>query len=176
MNQICMPQTSFYLVVLVSVIIMMSTLWMAYSQSQALMTCQRPPSHHEKPRTRPDLGFVPRPQLGLMPSLHQIAFDPLTPPLQHNPYGVGLPSIATQGYGSPFQMMGFVHRRKSMMQLFGHMIYPNGTKWEYYVMDPQNQIKIPIQTQNQNELNQGDSINIAGYKGQYTVNLYNYQN
>jgi hypothetical protein len=78
-------------------------------------------------------------------------------------------------YGD-FQLVGYAYRHghkghgDNMFRLMGRQI--GGNKYEYYVIHPDNDIKIPISVKNDWELNTGDTIDITGFSHRYTVNIY----
>jgi Sec-independent protein translocase protein TatA len=75
-------------------------------------------------------------------------------------------------YGE-YQLVGYVYPHKhpdQMFRLMGRQY--NSTRYEYYVIHPYTDIKIPIKVKNDWELNHGDRVDIPGFKGHYLVNIY----
>jgi hypothetical protein len=110
---------------------------------------------------------------------YQRLSNPLVPPLQRSPYGSieierRLPiNIPTRGDLDNFQVIGYAYKLNNpdnMFQLFGRRLYSN--KYEYYVIHPITQIKIPINVKNNWELTKDDQIIIKGYPGEFKVEIY----
>lgn len=82
-------------------------------------------------------------------------------------------------YGDPryiyggSQLVGYVYPHSDPNQMFRLMGRQTGSnKYEYYVIHPYTDIKIPINNKNGWELNDGDRVNIPGFKGHYIVRIY----
>lgn len=73
-----------------------------------------------------------------------------------------------------FQLVGYVYTPKHADQMFRLMgrSYNNSCKFEYYVIHPYTEIKIPINVKNDWELNTGDNVDINGFHGKYLVHIY----
>jgi len=83
------------------------------------------------------------------------------------------PPILRYGTYGDFQLVGYVyphHEPDQMFRLMGRQY--NTTRYEYYVVHPYTDIKIPIKVKNDWELNTGDHIHIPGFHGHYTVQIY----
>jgi hypothetical protein len=68
---------------------------------------------------------------------------------------------------------------EKILQLFGRPTFSGSTQWEYYVRSEKEGFvnKIPIQTKNQREIQEGDEVNIPGMNsenGKFNVTLFNY--
>ena len=106
--------------------------------------------------------------------------NPLIPPLQRDHYSQVWPTkrivpvnTPTRGEYDDFQQVGYAHKSGNtdqMFPLFGRRIHSN--KYEYYVIHPGTQIKIPIRVKNDWEINQDDTITIKGFPGDFKVELY----
>ena len=105
--------------------------------------------------------------------------NPLVPPLQRGPYSTtlvekNLPvNIPTQGEYGNFQQVGYAYKHDNpdqMFQLFGRRIHSN--KYEYYVVHPYTQIKMPIKVKNDWEINNDERITITGFPGDFKVQIY----
>lgn len=75
-------------------------------------------------------------------------------------------------YGN-YQLVGYVYPQRhpdQMFRLLGRRY--NHTRYEYYVVHPYTDIKIPIQVKNDWELNTGDHVHIPGFQGHYVVYIY----
>jgi hypothetical protein len=73
-----------------------------------------------------------------------------------------------------FQQVGYGHldgKPDHMFRLMGRETYHN--RYEYYVIHPQNDIKMPIKVKNDWQLNTGDHIVIPGF-GKCLVHIYDY--
>lgn len=110
---------------------------------------------------------------------YQRMANPFIPPLQRGPFSPMLAektlpiNIPTHGEYGNFQQLGYAYKPGNpnlMFKLFGRRIYSN--KYEYYVIHPYNDIKIPIKTKNDWELNKGDDILIKGFPGLFKVEIY----
>lgn len=75
-----------------------------------------------------------------------------------------------------YQMIGFVYNGNDRYPLFGRTKYPGRTeKWEYYVIDEsRNRLKIPFKSRNDNEINDGDTIDIDTLGNGYSAKIYEY--
>ncbi len=90
----------------------------------------------------------------------------------------GMFNVPTQGYFPSYQMMGFLSKEDDpdrMLKLFGRRI--DRYRYEYYTTnhnDPQ--LKIPLRIRGDNELTEGEEINVPGFgKHNFHVNLYDYE-
>lgn len=110
----------------------------------------------------------------------QRANDPMIPPIQRGYFpptmNFQLPfNVPTQhGYG-PFQLVGYVfskHDGHEMFRLMGRQL--NSNRWEYYVIHPYTEIKMPIKVKNDWELHTDDRVEIPGFNGHYRVQIYDY--
>lgn len=97
--------------------------------------------------------------------------------------------IATQGYPDSYILMGLLisksncknknctknHGDKKILKLFGRQEYPGSNKYEYYALEDNfgNYIKFPINIR-QNEIYDGDFINVIGFDNTFQVTLYKY--
>jgi hypothetical protein len=102
-------------------------------------------------------------------SLMQKIYNPLVAP-ERRYEGV---KSETGGY----QMIGYVYNNNDRYPLFGRYKYPGRTeKWEYYVIDEtRNRLKIPFKTSNDNEITDGDTINIPTLGDGYSAKIYEYE-
>lgn len=75
-----------------------------------------------------------------------------------------------------FQMIGFVHQNNERYPLFGRYKFPGKSdKWEYYLIDEsRNRLKIPFKSKNDNEIYDGDTIDIPSVGNGFTVKIYDY--
>lgn len=76
-----------------------------------------------------------------------------------------------------YQMIGYLYKDSERLPLFGRYKYPGRTeKWEYYIMDEtRNHLKIPFKTVNDNEISDGDVLNIPTLGSGYTAKIYEYE-
>lgn len=103
--------------------------------------------------------------------------NPPTPPTLPTPPPVveyRLPyNISTRSIYGDYQLVGYVYQPRypdQMFRLMGRQIY--NSRYEYYVIHPDNGIKIQIKVKNDWELNTGDRVQIPGFHGQYIVEIY----
>jgi hypothetical protein len=73
-------------------------------------------------------------------------------------------------------MIGYVFNDNDRFPLFARQKFPGRSeKWEYYVMDEtRNRLKIPFKSKNDNELYDGDSIDIPTVGNNFSVKIYDY--
>ena len=111
-------------------------------------------------------------------------------PERRNPYvngggigdNAGFPfSVSTQGETS-YSLIGFLNRPATetdeamRLPLYGRPTYSGSNKWDYYTKDDsRNVVVIPIDTNNDKELLDGDTTNVQTYEGSFTTNLYDVQ-
>ena len=128
--------------------------------------------------------------------------DPLYPPLKRNynmPDIRGMPiNIQTRESAGDYQQIGILHKNTNtdkaldkpgnndenvILALFGKRLYRRSTNWLYYVIAEKNNIKIPLFIDGVNctnddrgcrELNDGDSVSIPQYNGEFLVQLYRF--
>lgn len=76
-----------------------------------------------------------------------------------------------------YQMIGYVYNDNDRYPLFGRYKYPGRSeKWEYYVIDEtRNRLKIPFKSINDNEITDGETINIPSLGNGFTVKIYDYE-
>jgi hypothetical protein len=112
-----------------------------------------------------------------------VVYDPLTAPERtYNNTGiVSYFNYPTRGLPQSYQQIGYLSRQndEKFIQLYGRPTYAGSNLWEYYAGLEQNGYlqKIPIETKNKKELENGDSIKVPGMdvsKGEFIVKLYNY--
>lgn len=81
--------------------------------------------------------------------------------------------------GSPgYQMIGYIYGTDNdRYPLFGKYKYPGRTeKWEYYIMDEtRNKLKIPFKSVNDNEITDGETVNIPTLGNGFTAKIYEYE-
>jgi len=98
----------------------------------------------------------------------------------------GLPiNIRTRGRELPYQMIGFLYRDETdqnynkddvnRLILFGRPQWSGSNKFDYYVTTSENNsIKIPIEDDN-DELFDGDKLQVTGFSGTFNVKVYDYK-
>ena len=89
-------------------------------------------------------------------------------------------NIPTRGYPDNYQMLGLLLREntETVYNLFGRQTYPGSNQYEYYAQGNMhyNNVKLPIYSKGNRELNDGDEVRIPGTdesKGKFKVKLYN---
>ena len=127
---------------------------------------------------------------------------PLSRNYRHDLYGTrtipkgAVPiNIETRGSGGDYQQIGILYKDaitdgekepgsntdSNILPLFGKPTYKGSSQWNYYTAtDKYNQIKVPITIDNNNctdergckEINEGDSISIPAYNGNFKANIY----
>jgi hypothetical protein len=112
--------------------------------------------------------------------------DKLEEPKRDYQNSSGLPiNIRTRGRELPYQMIGFLYRDETDLNynkddvnrliLFGRPKWSGSNKYEYYVTTNENSsIKIEIEDDN-DELYDGDTIDVTGFAGSFKVKLYGYK-
>jgi hypothetical protein len=118
-----------------------------------------------------------------------VLYDPLVAPerrIQNDQYPYpliynNLVNYPTRGYPDNYQQLGIITRNndEKILQLFGRPTFPGSNQWEYYVKSEKEGFvnKIPIQSKNQKELQDGDNIDVPGMNsnnGNFNVKLFNY--
>lgn len=125
---------------------------------------QPPQMHRPPPQMHRQSPQMHRPPQMYHPSL-QTQFAQRPPVMPAYPYD-------DIRYGD-YQLVGYVfpHRHPDQMfRLMGRRY--DSYKYEYYVIHPYTDIRIPIKVKNDWELNTGDHVDIPGFKGHYVVNIY----
>ena len=102
-------------------------------------------------------------------------YDPLVPPNRLYPGG----RLNNLNRFDNYQMTGFIAPLSNpniRYPLFGRYKYSGRSdRWEYYIIDEsRNRIKIPIKTQNDNELYDGDKQFISELDDEVQVTLYKF--
>ena len=112
--------------------------------------------------------------------------DKLEEPARDYQNSRGLPiNVRTRGRELPFQNMGFLYRDETdtnynkddvnRLMLFGRPQWSGSNKYDYYVTTPENNsIKIPIEDDN-DEIFDGDTIQVTGFSGTFKIKLYEYK-
>ena len=87
-------------------------------------------------------------------------------------------NIPTRGYPDEYQLIGLLSRinDEKLIQLFGRQKYRGADTWEYYVLSNEfgSNIKIPISSRGNRELENGQHIHLKEFNGNFEVRLYNY--
>lgn len=98
-------------------------------------------------------------------------YNPLAPPERTYPTGrLNIPGT------QDFQQIGFIYNGNERYPLYGRPKYPGKTdKYEYYIIDEtRNRLKIPYKSKNDNELYDGDKIQVDVLNNVYDVKIYDY--
>jgi hypothetical protein len=103
------------------------------------------------------------------------AFDPMVPPVARDPFNMISPhythmppSVPTRGEYGPFQQLGFISGDSKTLPLFGRRTHSR--QYEYYTMT--DGVKIPVNSPNKNQFNNGDAVTIPGFETTFTVTNY----
>lgn len=140
----------------------------------------RPPPPHPHPPNKQERTFIviPSPPPPVAPIVHTKEEDQ-TGKLLNRIYNPLLPPerlYVGKNVVSNFQIIGYVFNDSERYPLFGRPKFPGRTeKWEYYIIDEtRNKLKIPFKSTNDNELYDGDSVNIPTLDNNFTVKIYDY--
>lgn len=129
---------------------------------------------------------------------HERVINPLLPPERsyENTYGIPI-NVPTRGASSGYQQVGYMYKDSTisdsntigsgsesvLIPIYGRPTYPGGKKWNYYVSsDKFHSVKIPFNYNGRQsdddhgvtELNDGETVELPAYNGQFQVNMYNY--
>ncbi len=99
-----------------------------------------------------------------------------------DPRGIPI-NIKTRGVEEQYRQLGILTRKNGrdlMLPLMGRPLYTNRQKWQYYTMNENNNIKLPVSRAGRsctneygcNEIYNGDSVYVEGYKDSFGVTLY----
>uniref|UniRef100_A0A6C0BLL0 Uncharacterized protein n=1 Tax=viral metagenome TaxID=1070528 RepID=A0A6C0BLL0_9ZZZZ len=189
-DQICFRKDYFITFVVVAVALILWVLYKVYDKVLAISQISQllqndapipvsPPTPVSSPSQPPMTPqpvlppYVPEVSIPSPISLPPVSLMPGRPPLitYRSHYGYGDPS-----YGE-YQLVGYVHPEHhserhpdQMFRLMGRQFTPS--RFEYYVIHPLTDIKIPIHHKNDWELNTGDRVTVPGFKGHYIVFIY----
>lgn len=88
-------------------------------------------------------------------------------------------NIPTQGYPDNYQILGIVVRdnTETVYNLFGRQTFPRSNQYEYYIENTVTNVKIPIKTHGNKEIEHNQIISIPGTNinnGTFVVKLYEY--
>lgn len=123
---------------------------------------------------------------------NDVFMNPYSPPLKVNPFynpshipdvrGRIPINIPTSHYDMNYNQVGIITRNNSetILPIFGRPLHANRNKWQYYTMTGNNNIKLPLSKNGRNctdtlgcdELYNGDSIYVEGYKDTFNVTIY----
>ncbi|NBU33959.1 hypothetical protein EB118_03070 [bacterium] len=75
-----------------------------------------------------------------------------------------------------YQQIGFIFNENARYPLYGRPRYPGRTdKYEYYIVDQsRNRLKIPIPTNNYEELFDSDTVQVKELNSTFNIKLYEY--
>lgn len=166
MSQVCFDSSTFYLVVLIGIIVMAYTLvqpsWQPLKEEPV-----------RDPKDDLDARLMDQLRMGLIidqsrrQDLERF-MHPLTPPIRRGIGNLGsiVPiGVPTRGEYGPFHMMGYLHNNADTdqaMPLMGRRIHSN--QYEYYTFHHNNPtIKIPIKITK--EIQDGENLTITSYPG-----------
>ncbi len=196
-NQVCFQSNHFAVFVLVGMAIIGYALWQVHLQSQQINELIKDQRESDEGKIKvkqhvqqqvQDLDN--QRQLKIMATAqglkneqreqdYQRMTNPLIPPLQRDHYSplfaqrIVPVNIPTRGEYDDFQQVGYAYKlgqTDQMFPVFGRRIHSN--KYEYYVVHPATQIKIPIRTKNDWELTTEDKVVIKGFAGDFKVEIY----
>ena len=189
-GDVCMSSTNFTIVILLLIALIVGILFYrsykcqhCQAEGKKCKDCKHKEVSMPLPMQMPMVMSCPRCRQyhGKFESCPALDLLPWVQPLQKNPYGnlnntVGLPivDIATRRpFSTGFSQVGFVSRKKGskMMPLYSRQI--DNYKYEYYVINTETNVKIPVYNKNDTELNTNDEIFIEGFNKYYKVNIYN---
>ena len=127
-----------------------------------------------------------------IPYTNDILLDPYVPPLRDNRYLVpgrdirgAVPiNVPTQGVDTNYRQVGILTRingPETILPLMGRPLITNKDKWNFYCMsDKNNAIKLPVSNNGKsctseygcNELMNGDTVYVEGYKDAFKATIY----
>lgn len=113
--------------------------------------------------------------IGSEPALLNKIYNPLVSPNRFYPGGrLNEPSVLTY---DDYQQIGFIYKDNERYPLFGRHKYQGRTdRWEYYIIDEtRNRLKIPIQSRNDEELYNNDSVSINELGNDFNIKIYDYE-
>jgi hypothetical protein len=96
--------------------------------------------------------------------------------------------VPERSYDPKYQMVGYLYREESdpnfqvqgenKMTLFGRRNPRNQHRYDYYVIPEKSDIKIQLTEPDRprEELMDGDKLSVSGYSGQFTAEIYEYNN
>ena len=196
-NQICIPSNHFILVIIIGAAIIGWALYQVNQQAQQLQAFSAD-KIDDMDTINQNLDEIIKQRIAeKMPNnaTNQFTYDlttanqrhqdyqrminPFVPPVQRGPFSASLSektlpiNIPSRGEYGGFQQVGYAYKpndHEQMFQLFGRRIHSN--KYEYYVVHPITQIKMPIKVKNDYELNKDDIIVIKGFQGDFKVEIY----
>lgn len=119
--------------------------------------------------------------------------NPILPPERSYENSYGLPiNIPSRGPTGAYQQVGFLSQNSAdpndpngnlILPLMGRPIYFGSKNWSYYTFSEKYQtVKLPLMHKGRKcdqdlgcpEMYQGDKVHVPPYKGDFTVNLYDY--
>lgn len=188
-DQICFNKTSFYTFIVVCVAIIGYVLYTIHVQQLAKVsegfTTELQQQQDQMQRTlNTQQEQIQHAQLfALNIQQHedtQRMINPFVPPVKRGPLSfVGAwqttpVNIPTRGEYGAFQQVGYLHHTKhndQAMPLMGRRIHSR--KYEYYTFHHANpNIKIPISIKGDDEVYDATTLQVPGYKGNFTVKIY----
>lgn len=174
LNQVCMPYEYFTLFIVIAVGVIVWALYQVKQQSlqiqELLKTKDRSKDANRSTmnqllRWLVDLKSTP-PMIHINQSTEKPWNGPTVPPVQRI-------NVPTRGEYGPFQQVGYAYKPNDvdvLFQLYGRRLYSD--KYEYYVLHPYSQIKMPVKVRNDRELNNDEHIHIPGFTGEFKVEMY----
>lgn len=124
---------------------------------------------------------------------NDVFMNPYSPPLKINPFynPTHIPdirgrvpiNIPTSHYNLNYNQVGIATRNdgaETILPVFGRPLHANRNKWQYYTMTGNNNIKLPVSKNGRSctntigcdELYNGDSVYVEGYKDSFNVTIY----
>ena len=180
---VCMDTSRFTLFILICIGLVCFALYITYTSQEKYTNeinelrnkeCPVCPSVPENQSQGQSIQFQPQMPLNIPPMIprdpmFRIETLPWTAPVRPNMWDSSISSTI-------FAQVGYVTKmdsskpEKRMMPLYGRRAY--AYQFEYYVINPKNGIKIPLNNRNGHELYSGDEIKIDDHKGSYRITLY----
>lgn len=146
-------------------------------------------------RETEDRGLQPRFNVSYSNDPRDVLLNPYMPPLKNDgwfppdggdPRGVPI-NIRTRGYDMTYRQVGLLTRvngPETILPLMGRPLHTNRNKWQFYTMsDQNNSVKLPVSRNGRSctneygcdELFNGDTIYVEGYKDAFKVTVYENQ-
>ena len=146
-------------------------------------------------RLPPSNALHPRFNMGYSNSPKDVLLNPYMPPLKNDgwfppdggdPRGIPI-NVPTRGYDMSYRQVGLLTRvngQETILPLMGRPLHTNRNKWQFYTMsDQNNSVKLPVSRNGRSctneygcdELFNGDTIYVEGYKDAFKVTVYDNQ-
>lgn len=122
------------------------------------------------------------------PFQNSVLSNPHRPPLKTNDYINAIPiNVKTQGNNNQFTQIGILNRengKDTILPLMGKLLINNRSKWQYYTITNDNNVKLPIIYKGKSSMNEygcdevynGDTVYVKGYNDTFKITIYENNN